>query len=289
MQGSPVKGLLSLCLAASMAEGTALPQSAPQSPAPSLEQGISEFNAGDFGAAVFTLEGAIRILAVEPASHGKELSQAYLYRGAAFVGLGQEENAKGSFAAALQYDKTLRPSPDQFPPRVLRVFEAARDGKTKSVLLPPSGAAKKAGLGTLGILGIVAAGVAIGGGAAAVAGRSGPDTTTATATTTVTTTSTTPTTVPPTPNPAPRTLTLAVGGGTLGGCSVAVNPGGHTCPAGNTCMYTYPSGTAVQFLPHAGLAELFTPGWSGDCSGQNPAQCMLTMDQDHSVGARFTP
>ena len=170
-----MKKALGLYLAASLTAGTALSQNAPGGAEPTLQAGIKQFGEGDLAGAVFTLEAVIRTLALEPTLHTKELSQAYLYRGAAFVGLSQEEHAKGSFAAALQYDKGLRIGEDKFSPRVVRVFEAARTGKTKSVLLPPSNVAKKAGLSGLGI-GLIVAGVAAAGGgiAAATAGKSTP-------------------------------------------------------------------------------------------------------------------
>ncbi len=164
-----MKKTLGIYLAASLMVGTALSQNAPGAAEPTLPPGIKQFIDGDLAGAVFTLEAVIRTLGVEPALHAKDLSQAYLYRGAAFVGLGQEENAKGSFAAALQYDKTLRIGEDKFSPRVVRVFEAARTGKTRSVLLPSSNVGKKAGISALGIAGIVGGVAAIGGGVAAAA------------------------------------------------------------------------------------------------------------------------
>jgi hypothetical protein len=180
-----MKKLLGLYLAATITVGTALPQNAPGAAEPTLQAGVKQFGDGDLAGAVFTLEAVIRTLAVAPALHAKELSQAYLYRGAAFVGLSQEENAKGSFGAALKYDKDLRIGEEKFSPRVVRVFEAARTGKTKSVLLPPSNVAKKAGISGLGIAGIIAGVAAVGGGvAAATRGSSNPPPT------------------PPTPNPS---------------------------------------------------------------------------------------
>lgn len=139
---------------------------AQQGPADQLARGIRLIDEGDFENGLLTLDTAVRDLAVDPAQYKKDLSQGYLYRGIAFVGLGQEESAKGSFAAALHYDKSLRLAEDRFPPRVVRVFEAARQGKTKSVLLPPSGAAKKAGMGAAGV-GLIVGGVVVAGGAAA--------------------------------------------------------------------------------------------------------------------------
>jgi hypothetical protein len=172
-----MKKVLGFYLATSLTVGTAFSQNPPGGAEPTLQAGIKQFGDGDLAGAVFTLESVIRNLTVEPALHAKELSQAYLYRGAAFVGLTQEENAKGSFAAALKYDKNLRIGEDRFSPRVVRVFEAARTGKTKSVLLPPSNVAKKAGIGALGIVGIVAGVAAIGGGVAAATHSNPPPTT----------------------------------------------------------------------------------------------------------------
>jgi hypothetical protein len=170
---------IALCLIAadSLAQSTAEP------PEATLEQGIQQVADGNFSAALITLDGVARALAVDPQSHADELSKAYLYRGVAFVGMAQEENAKGSFAAALQYDRTLRLSEAQFSPRVVRVFEAARQGKTKSVLLPPSGTAKKAGIGAATI-GLIVAGVAVAGGAAVAAGGGSSQSATTTTTTT---------------------------------------------------------------------------------------------------------
>src|SRR5258708_3012150 len=170
-----MKKALGLYLAAWLMVGTALSQSAPGKAEATLPAGIKQFSDGDLAGGVFTLEAVIRTLGVEPALHAQDLSQAYLYRGAAIVGLSQEENAKGSFGAALQYDKTLRIGEDKFSPRVVRVFEGARTGKTKSVLLPPSNIVKKGGIGALGGVGIVAGVAAIGGGVAvATHGSSSP-------------------------------------------------------------------------------------------------------------------
>jgi hypothetical protein len=184
--------LLGVCLAACLMGAVAVALTPPATPVPTLVAGISQYDEGDMTGSVLTLETVIRSLSVEPALHANDLSQAYLYRGAAFVRLAQEENAKGSFASALQYDKELRITEEKWPPRVVRVFEAARTGKTKSVLLPPSNVAKKAGIGALGVAAIVGGGIALAGGAVAVTHGSAQDveppvTTTTTTTTTLST------------------------------------------------------------------------------------------------------
>lgn len=138
-------------------------------------------------------------LAPNAATQAKELSQAHLHKGIAFVGLAQEEGAKAAFRDALHYDPALRLKKGEQPDRVVRIFEAARTGKTKSVLERPSDAPKKAGVGAGAIAAIVAGGVAVAGGAAVVASGGGQPTTTAP------TPAATPIPTPtPTPTPAPQ-------------------------------------------------------------------------------------
>jgi hypothetical protein len=85
------------------------------------------------------------------------------------VGLQQEEPAKSAFRDALRHDPALRLKKGEQPDRVVRVFEAARTGKTKSVMQRPAGTAKKAGLGAGGITLIVLGAVAVAGGVAVAA------------------------------------------------------------------------------------------------------------------------
>jgi hypothetical protein len=67
----------------------------------------------------------------------------------------------------------LRLEKGQHPDRVVRVFEAARVGKTKSVIERPSAAPKRAGIGAGAILAIVGGVVLAGGAAVAIAGSDG--------------------------------------------------------------------------------------------------------------------
>jgi hypothetical protein len=146
-----------------------------QAPVPDadLQRGIRQVNNGELDAAVLTLDGVIRALAPAASTQGRELAQAHLYKGVALVGLLQEEPAKASFREALRHDPALRLAKGQFPDRVVRVFEAARKGKTDSVMKRPTGAPKKAGIGTGAILAIAGGVLAAGGTAAAVSGGGG--------------------------------------------------------------------------------------------------------------------
>ena len=90
-----------------------------------LARGIREVAEGDFENAVLTLDGAVRALSRDPAQV-KELAQAYLHLGIAYVALGQGERARASFKEALLRDKDLRLSPDRYSPKVITAFEEAR-------------------------------------------------------------------------------------------------------------------------------------------------------------------
>jgi len=158
------------------------PQGSPATREASLQSGIRQVDDGDFQGAILTLDQAIQTLTAGGIVSPKELAQAHLYKGVAFVGLLQEGQAKSSFRQALLYDSELRLAKGQFPDRVVRVFEATRKGETKSVMKRPSSVPRKAGIGGVGIAAIVGGVLALGGVAAAAAGGSGP---------------------PPTPQPTP--------------------------------------------------------------------------------------
>ncbi len=159
-----------VCLALVVAMGLGAPASLPASTDSDLQAGIRQFNEGDLQAAVISLDRAVERLRPDAASRRDELVEAFVYKGAALVGLAQEEPAKAAFREALRLDPKRRLSEDVFSRRVVRVFEAARAGKAESVLMPPSTAAKKAGIGALGIGAIVGGVVLAGGGVAVAAG-----------------------------------------------------------------------------------------------------------------------
>lgn len=175
---------------------------------PDLEVGIRQVNEGHLQEAVLTLDAVILKLKPQAASNTQDLVQAFVYKGVALVGLAQEEPAKASFREALQYDPWFRLTEDKFSARVIRVFEAARTGKSKSVLEPPSGVPKKAGLSGLAVAGIVGGALAIAGGAAVVAGGDAPAASVSTTTTTTLTPA--PTTFVPTTRNGDPTATISL-------------------------------------------------------------------------------
>jgi uncharacterized repeat protein (TIGR02543 family) len=78
-------------------------------------------------------------------------------------------------------------------------------------------------------------------------------------------------------------FTLTVSKAGVGNGTVSSDPPGIDC--GTDCSESYNQGTLVTLTAQADMGAAFT-GWSGACSGTNP-QCVLTMDGDLTVTARF--
>ena len=78
------------------------------------------------------------------------------------------------------------------------------------------------------------------------------------------------------------TLTVGKEGGGAG--TVTSSPPGIAC--GSDCAGDYTAGTAVALAAIPGAGSSFT-GWSGACTGTGA--CVVSMDEDQSVSATFTP
>jgi TPR repeat protein len=132
-----MRRLACLCIAVALLGGDTplVAQVAP--PDPDVVAGIRHVDEGDFEAALVPLGRAVRTLSGE-ASRPKELAEAHLYLGIAYVMLEQEKAGRASFREALALQKDLRLSPEEFPRKVLRAFEAA-------VQDAAAGASEKAG------------------------------------------------------------------------------------------------------------------------------------------------
>ena len=155
-----------------------------------VQRGIRQVEDGDYDPAIVTLDAAARRLTADP-SRARDLSQAYLYLGIAYIGKGHEAAAKAKFREAVAQIKDLTLSPDKFPPKVIDLFEAARaEARAQATPAPaaaptpaPAAAGKKGGSGkTILIVGGLAA---VGGGVALAAGGGGGGGATATPTTTL--------------------------------------------------------------------------------------------------------
>jgi hypothetical protein len=159
-----------------------LPALAPaQTPAtdPEVARGIKLVDEGEYDGAILALDAAARRLARQPGG-GQALSEAYLYLGVAYLAKGHETSARARFRDALAQVRTLNLSPDRFAPKVVEVFEKAREemkaagaepAPTVQATPAPAAPPKKGG-GSKALL-IVGAAAAVGGGAALAAGGGG--------------------------------------------------------------------------------------------------------------------
>ena len=209
----------------------------PAAPADSeLTQGIALVKEGDFERAVPRLDAAIQRLG--PKGSKRELAQAHLYLGIAYLELDQEATARGRFREALRNDPGLRLDTGSFSPQTVRVFDAARaempqeKKKRTPVLLIAGGGAAAAGIALAAASG--------GGGSAAGSTTTAPGgpTTTSPAVTTTTTPTTTPTTTTTTTLPAACRYTLSPASQ-----SFPASGGQGTCniTTGNACGWTVES------------------------------------------------
>lgn len=179
-----LRGCLLLALAGVPA---GLPASAVQATAadPAVAEGVRLVETGEYDAAILTLDNAARRLAADPAQV-RELSRAYLYLGIAYLGKGHEAAARAKFREAVANVHDLTLSPEEFPPKVIDLFEAARaEANAASPAAVPAAAApakKKGGSKTLLIVGGVGGAAAVAGIALAGGGGSSSGTSTPTAT-----------------------------------------------------------------------------------------------------------
>jgi hypothetical protein len=157
---------------------------------PEVAKGVRQVDEGDYDAAIVTLDSASRRLAGDPA-RARDLSEAYLYLGIAYVGKGHEAAAKAKFREAVRQIKDLVLSTDKYPPKVIDLFEAAREEVNRATAAAPAAspapavaptpAPKKSGGASKGLIigGVVlaVAGVAVaaaGGGGSSNSGSSTP-------------------------------------------------------------------------------------------------------------------
>jgi hypothetical protein len=178
---------LRLCLAAILALTPAqgMAQAPPALSDTEVAQGIKLVDEGEYDAAILLLDGAARRLAQRP-DQQQALSEAYLYLGVAYLGKGHETSAKARFRDALAQMKTLDVTPDRFAPRVVELFEKAREemsaaspapaGPAASATPAPAttGTVPKKGGGSKALL-VVGGLAVVGGGVALAAGSGGGD------------------------------------------------------------------------------------------------------------------
>ncbi len=171
--------------------------SAQASADPDVTKGIALVDEGDYDGAILTLDNAARRLSADK-SRVNDLSQAYLYLGIAYIGKGHDAAAKAKFREAIAQIKDLSLSPDKFPPKVINIFEAAKDEESRKAeaaaqapaatgtkASSPAAPGKKKGGGgkallIVGGIAVVGAGAAVAAGGGGGGGGSGGATTTTT-------------------------------------------------------------------------------------------------------------
>jgi hypothetical protein len=143
---------------------TLLAQAEPSDP--EVAEGVRLVQEGDYDAAILTLDRAAERLAEDPAQT-RNLSRAYLYLGIAYLGKGHEAAAKAKFREAVQQIDDLSLSPEEFAPKVIDLFEAAKEEARKEAPAPPpevpeeEKGGSKTPLILVGVGGAAAAGVAV--------------------------------------------------------------------------------------------------------------------------------
>jgi hypothetical protein len=99
---------------------------------PEVAKGIADVDNGEYDSAILRLEAAARRLTGQEGRRD-DLVQAYVHLAVAHLAKGFEATAKSRFRDALALDASLRLSSEKFSPRVIEVFEKARD----QVIAPP--------------------------------------------------------------------------------------------------------------------------------------------------------
>jgi len=146
---------------------------------PEVAKGVRQVDEGDYDAAIVTLDAASRRLAGDPA-RVRDLSQAYLYLGIAYVGKGHEAAAKAKFREAVRQIKDLVLSTDKYPPKVIDLFEAAREEVSRDAAPAPTATAPSPAVSSApppkkggSHKGLIIGGVLVAGAGAAIAAGAG--------------------------------------------------------------------------------------------------------------------
>jgi hypothetical protein len=147
---------------------------------PEVARGVKAVEEGDYETGLLILEAAANRLSGDR-SRARDLAEAYLYIGIAYLGKGHETTAKARFRDALVHAADLKLTTEKFAPRVIEVFEKARDEIARTPAAasaaPASRPSKKKGSKTglilLGVGGAAAAGIGVA--AAAGGGEAQPE------------------------------------------------------------------------------------------------------------------
>lgn len=156
-----VGAVLSLVLAGAPDPALAQAPAPPAAADPDVARGIRQVDEGDYDAAIVTLDTAVRKLASQPGRQD-DLAQAYLHLGVAYLAKGHETSARARFRDAIRQARNLSPSTERFAPRVIELFEKAREEVGAPAPAPsPAAAVRQAAEKKGGSKGLLLAGVGL--------------------------------------------------------------------------------------------------------------------------------
>ena len=104
--------------------GLAVEQQQGTSTLDALNEGIQLIDEGDYEAAIDVLEAAVLELDAAQAA-SSDMARSYFYVGIARVFVVGDDEARFAFLEAQRHDPQFRPSPTNFPQRVIRLWEEA--------------------------------------------------------------------------------------------------------------------------------------------------------------------
>jgi hypothetical protein len=111
-------------LVVSVAAHAAVDEAAKAGASDDVESGVQLVEEGEFEKGIVVLDAAVQRL-TGPEKHGQR-ARAYVYLGIAYFGLAQIEAARERFRAAIGEVGDLTLSADEYPPRIVDLFEQAR-------------------------------------------------------------------------------------------------------------------------------------------------------------------
>jgi hypothetical protein len=106
-----------------------------------LDKGMRQVTEGDFESALITLDSLARDLAARPGP-SRDRVTTYVWLGAAYSGLDQESLAIAKLEQALRLEAVLTLSAETFPPKLLRLFESAKQRIAEEKTLKKEAGAK---------------------------------------------------------------------------------------------------------------------------------------------------
>jgi len=144
---------------------------------PDVLKGIAQVEDGEYDTAILTLDAAARRLSGQP-EKVRDVSRAYLYLGIAYFAKGHEAAAKANFRDAIMQFGDISLNPEQYPPKIINLFEAARmearqEAREVAAAAPSVAPEEKKGGSKMPL--VLVAVAAAGGGAVALAGGGGGD------------------------------------------------------------------------------------------------------------------